>query len=182
MRRTLLVIFSLAVTVTYGGASASCPDILNHAPRKLHSEQSLDLCQYSGEVILVVNTASQCGYTPQFKGLEALYQRYKDNGLVVLGFPSDDFHQEFGHEEKTAGVCYINYGVTFPILATSKVKGSDANPVFTLLNEAKGAPSWNFNKYLIGRDGAVLEHFPAQTKPDDAALISAIERAIRAAQ
>lgn len=182
MRRALLVILTLGLSGLYGTANAACPDILNHAPRKLHSEQTLDLCQYSGKVILAVNTASQCGYTPQFKGLEALYQRYKDEGLVVLGFPSDDFRQEFGNEEKTAGVCYINYGVTFPVLATSKVKGNGANPVFVVLNEAKGAPSWNFNKYLISKDGAVLEHFPAQTKPDDTALIDAIERAINAAQ
>lgn len=170
----------LLLLLGLGTVAAACPDLLNYQPRKLHSKQTLDLCQYSGKTILLVNTASQCGYTPQFKGLEALYQRYKKAGLVIIGFPSDDFRQEFGNEEKTASICYINYGVTFPMLATSSVKGKDANPVFRQLDAEQGAPTWNFNKYLVQPDGSVTAHFPAQTRPNDAALTNAIEAALAA--
>ena len=177
MRAILSVITLLLLAPA--AAAGDCSGLLDYQPHKLHSRETIDLCQFQGKVTLIVNTASQCGYTPQFKGLEALYRRYRDQGLVVLGFPSDDFHQEFASEAKTASVCYINYGVSFPMLATSPVRGSDANPVFRQLNAEAGEPGWNFNKYLVGADGAVLEHFQAPVTPDDKRLTLAIEAALK---
>jgi len=154
-----------------GGVWAACNNLLDHDHRRLASSQEINLCEaYSGQVILVVNTASRCGFTSQFEGLEALYQKYRDQGLVVLGFPSDDFRQEMADEEDTAEVCYINYGVTFPMFATTSVSGDAANDLFQALNEATAPPGWNFTKYLIDRDGHVVERFDSRTTPLDSEL------------
>ncbi|MGA0805490.1 MAG: glutathione peroxidase [Pseudohongiellaceae bacterium] len=158
--------------------ATTCAPWLDHRIGKLHSEETLDLCSLTaGKPVLVVNTASFCGYTPQFKGLEALHQRWKDAGLVVLGFPSDDFFQEAEDEAETADICYINYGVTFPMTSTVKVRGRDAHPVFRHLHQA-GQPLWNFNKYLVGRDGSIIEHFGSNTDPEAQVLNAAIEAAL----
>lgn len=162
------------MTASY--AQSNCPDWLQQDMKKLHSSESLNLCELAaGKVALLVNTASDCGYTPQFKGLERLYRQYKDQGLVILGFPSDSFNQERADAKETAEVCYVNYGVTFPMLATSPVKGKNANPVFRQLGIALGEPKWNFNKYLIDRNGKPVKHFESDAKPDDKELTAAIE-------
>jgi glutathione peroxidase len=160
-----------------------CPPLLNHAMKPLRGEQPVNFCAaYRGKTILAVNTASQCGFTPQFKGLEAIYQKYKDRGLVVLGFPSNDFWQEHADPEKTAKVCYLNYGVTFSMFAKSPVRGDDANPFFRQLAEQSGtAPLWNFYKYLIDPQGKVLKVYPSRTKPDDPGLLRDVEQALAAA-
>lgn len=164
---------------TSASASASCAAWLDHRIGKLHSEETLDLCELTaGKPVLIVNTASFCGYTPQFKGLEALYQRWQQQGLVVIGFPSDDFFQEANDEAETADICYINYGVTFPMTSTVKVRGRNAHPVFRHLHQA-GQPLWNFNKYLVGPDGSIIEHFGSNTAPEAAALNAAIEAALQ---
>ena len=117
--------------------------------------------------ILIVNTASYCGYTSQFEGLEEVHQTYEENGLVVLGFSSDDFFQEDNDEGDAAEVCFEKYEVTFPVIATSAVRGSDANPVFRGLGEAAGYPRWNFNKYLLDKEHNFVKQFDAHFKPRD---------------
>jgi glutathione peroxidase len=167
--------------VAFGGfataaAATDCPDFLNQNFRKLRSSEMLNICKgYAGKPLLIVNTASHCGFTPQFKGLQELHDKYKDRGLVVLGFPSDDFNQEDADEGKTAEVCYLNYGVKFPMVAVSHVKGAEANAVFKELNKRSTEPNWNFNKYLLSADGKQLTHYGSRTTPDSAELTQAIE-------
>jgi glutathione peroxidase len=159
--------------------AAECAAPFNQTLKRLHAAESVNLCDVaSGKPLLVVNTASHCGYTSQFKGLEALHQAYKDKGLVVIGFPSDDFFQESDDQAETAKVCYINYGVTFTMVAPGDVRGSDANPLFRSLAEQSSAPSWNFNKYVVGRDGKVVAHFGSSVTPEDPALKAAIDKAL----
>lgn len=182
MIRLLSLAFLLSVfsTWTYADEASTeddaCISWLNQSIGKLNSSQEHDLCALTaGKTVLIVNTASFCGYTPQFKGLEALYQRYKDEGLVVLGFPSDDFNQEAEEAAEIAEVCFINYGVNFPMTSEIKVKGSAAHPIFKVL-ASKGEPRWNFNKYLISKQGEVLAHYDSDVAPESAAFISAIEK------
>jgi len=177
--RSLVALLALAMPVAPALAS-ECPVVLQHELPKLRSKDSVDLCQtFQGKALVVVNTASHCGFTPQFKGLEALYQRYKDDGLEVLGVPSDDFFQESDEEAETAEVCYVNYGVTFTMTQTQAVRGRDATPLFRELAEQAGqAPRWNFYKYVVDRQGRVVAHFSSKVKPDDPRLIAAVEKAL----
>ena len=141
------------------------------------------LSAYDGKVVLVVNTASKCGFTPQYAGLEQLHQSYADQGLVVLGFPCNQFGaQEPGGSEQIEEFCQINYGVSFPMFAKVDVNGKDAHPLFTWLRKEKGgllgdAIKWNFTKFLVGRDGQVLKRYAPTTKPED--LTDDIEAALR---
>jgi glutathione peroxidase len=157
--------------------AADCPAFLNHDFDRLHSSQSVNLCALPpGRAILIVNTASHCGYTPQFKGLERLHRKYQARGLVVVGFPSNDFSQEAKDEARTADICYVNYGVTFTMLAPSAVTGTGANPVFRELNRRAGEPSWNFNKYLVSADGKVVKRFDSDVTPEAPELTRAVEQ------
>ena len=171
---------ALAIAGLFWGVSAhaaGCPASLTHTFLRLQDEKPQALCQYAGKVVLVVNTASYCGYTPQYKGLEALYDKYKGRGLVVLGFPSNDFEQEKGSNKEIAEFCENTYGVKFPMFAGSHVKGAEANPLYVQLAKATGqAPEWNFFKYLVGRDGKVLAVYPSKVTPEDPALVAAIEK------
>jgi glutathione peroxidase len=154
-----------------GTAGAECGNLLDYSHRGLATSKETNLCEaHAGKVVLVVNTASQCGFTPQFEGLEALYRKYRDKGFVVLGFPSDDFKQELDEEEATADVCYVNYGVSFPMFATSSVKGENANALFQALNAATAEPGWNFTKYLVDREGAVVQRFTSSVEPTNSPL------------
>ena len=176
MRHLVLAIAVLAASVR---ASAACPEILDQQMRVLGKPDTVNLCErYSGKPVLVVNTASHCGFTKQFKGLEALYQAYKDRGFVVAGFPSDDFRQEADEESETAKVCYVNYGVTFDMYSKVHVKGESAHPLFRAIAEQSEAPGWNFNKYLLDREGKVVANFGAMTSPEDGELRSAIEKVL----
>ena len=162
-------------------APATCPQLLQHSFPRLQDEAPQPLCQYAGRVLLVVNTASFCGFTPQYEGLEKLNARYADKGLVIMGFPSNDFNQEAKSREKTADVCFNTYGVKFPMFTTSSVRGDNANPLFRQLAQATGQqPRWNFNKYLVGRDGKALAHYGSSTDPLDPKLTAAIEQALAA--
>jgi glutathione peroxidase len=162
-----------------GPASAICPNLLDHEFRRLASTESVRLCEaFEGKVLLVVNTASKCGFTPQYEGLEALHQTYAERGFAVLGFPSNDFMgQEPGSEEEIAEFCTLTYGVRFPMFQKIEVTGDSAHPFYqALTTAAEGqAPGWNFHKYLIGRDGRLDASFGTRVPPDDADLVARIE-------
>jgi glutathione peroxidase len=161
--------------------ATACPALLKHTLPRLQDEKPQSLCQYAGKVVLVVNTASYCGFTPQYKGLEALYAKYKDQGLVVLGFPSNDFAQEKSNNKDIADFCENTFGVKFPMFAASSVKGEQANPLFKqLAAQGATAPRWNFYKYLIGRDGKLVDSYSSMTAPDSASLVAAITKSLNA--
>lgn len=161
--------------------AANCPALLNHKFNRLQDEAQQDLCQYAGKAVLVVNTASYCGFTSQYEGLEKLYAKYKDKGLVVLGFPSNDFSQEPDDNKKIADFCHNTYGVKFPMFAKTSVKGKEANALFAALIKAGAkAPSWNFNKYLIDREGKLVANYGSTTRPDEKTFVSALEKALAA--
>ncbi|MBU8895049.1 glutathione peroxidase [Corallococcus sp. M34] len=146
---------------------------LNGTPEKLSS--------YQGKVVLVVNTASECGYTPQYAGLEKLYESYKDKGVVILGFPSNDFGgQEPGSSEQIAKFCELRFKVTFPMFEKVKTKGDGQSPVYEFLARDHGAPKWNFHKYVVGKDGKVKAAFPSAVTPDSAELKAALDSALAA--
>jgi len=156
---------------------AACPATLQHTFPRLQDDKPQSLCQYSGKVLLVVNTASYCGFTSQYKGLEALYALQKDKGLVVLGFPSNDFQQETGTNQQIGAFCENTFGVKFPMFAKSTVSGAQASAFYRQLAESTGQPPrWNFYKYLIGRDGKVAGAYSSMTGPDDKGLRREIDR------
>ena len=135
------------------------------------------MCEYKGDVLLVVNVASRCGYTYQYESLQALYDKYKDQGLTIIGIPSRDFRQEFSEESSVAEFCSTEYGVNFPMFATTKVRGDKAHPFYKKLSAQSGmTPNWNFNKYLIDRNGKVYKGYRAKVKPDSELLINSIEK------
>ena len=167
--RTPLKAAAAAIALAAPAAfAASCPATLSHTFPRLQDEKPQDLCQYAGKVALVVNTASYCGFTPQYKGLEEMYSKYKDRGLVVLGFPSNDFAQEKGSNKEIAEFCENTFGVKFPMFAASHVRGDEANPLFKQLAALTGTTvKWNFYKYLIGRDGKVVAAYSSMTTPQE---------------
>ncbi len=176
MKYILFCLLILTSQLSYAeDKQPKCPPQLDMTLRKLHSAESVNLCSFyhAHKPIVIVNTASHCGFTKQFSGLEALYQQYKEQGLVVLGFPSNSFNQEEASEEGTARVCFKNFGVTFPMFEHVDVKGATANPLFQYLAQKSEAPSWNFNKYLL-LDGQV-QHFGSSTKPLGSKLEAAVK-------
>ena len=173
---------SAAAPVAETATSAACPTILKKSFRRLQDDAPQNLCQYAGKVVLVVNTASYCGFTSQYEGLEKLYANKSAQGLVVLGFPSNDFgKQEPGDSQQIADFCFNTYGVKFPMFEKSVVKGDGANALFRELSLATGkSPAWNFHKYLIDRKGKVLASYPSETTPDDPRLVTDLNRALLA--
>ena len=171
----------LPETVSADTAAASaCPAGLHFNFLRLQDEKPQDLCQYSGKVVVIVNTASYCGFTPQYKSLEALYSRYKDRGLVVLGFPSNDFSQEPGNNAQIADFCENTYGVKFPMFAKSHVSGADANALYVELAAQSGQkPHWNFHKYILNRQGKVDASYPSAVGADDHTFIREIEKLLQ---
>ena len=165
--------------------ATGCPALLDRSMPRLQDEKPQNLCQYSGKVVIVVNTASYCGFTSQYTGLEALYARYQDRGLVVLGFPSNDFgSQEPGSNREIASFCSSTFGVKFPMFTKTRVSssaGADVNPLYADLRKVTGsAPRWNFHKYVIARDGTTVESYSALTAPDDKSFIRSLEKLLAA--
>jgi glutathione peroxidase len=168
-----------ATSAPQAGPAGACPPILDRSLPRLQDDAPQHLCQFAGKVVLVVNTASYCGFTRQYEGLEALYRRYRDRGLVILGFPSNDFSQEPGSSQEIAELCFNTYGIKFPMFAKISVAGAGADPLFAELGRQAGPPKWNFYKYLIGRDGKVLGSYASLTGPMDARLTRDVEQALR---
>ena len=176
------VLFASVVLLAIAGVTVAAGGLLDRSFRPLAGKTPVNLqSTYGGQVLLVVNTASKCGFTPQFEGLEALHARYKARGFAVLGFPSGDFmEQEFTDEKEIQQFCTLTYGVKFPMFQKVSVKGDAATPLYKDLAKAAGeAPKWNFHKYVIGRDGRVVGSFGSRTKPDDPQLVAAIEQALQ---
>jgi glutathione peroxidase len=192
--RSMILRATLALAACWTGAPVSaapaCPALLDRQVPRLQDEKPQHLCQYAGQVLLVVNTASFCGYTPQYKALEALYERLRPRGLVVLGFPSNDFGaQEPGSGKDIAELCENTFGVKFPMFAKSHVVGSAGsaaaggavNPLFTELAQRTGtAPQWNFHKYLVARDGQTVASYTSRVDPQDPAFVRQVEKLLDA--
>lgn len=176
--RYILILLSGLMMFSHVTFANECPSVLKHVKRKLNANEQVNLCEaYQGKVILMVNTASYCGFTKQFEGLEALHAKYKAQGFTVLGFPSNSFNQEDVDEEKTAAVCELTYGVKFPMFEPMPVRGDDADPLFRYLAKESGTtPKWNFYKYLIDRQGNVIDSYSSFTKPTSQSLHKEIEK------
>lgn len=176
-RITLLFTAAAFLLLLSEAAISACPAVLDHQMKDLDGK-AIDLYQFAGRVVLAVNTASYCGNTPQYRGLESLYQKYKEKGLVVIGFPANDFGgQEPGSAKEIKEFCELTYGVKFPLVEKSSVVPGKANPVFAQLMKMTGeAPEWNFHKYLISRDGQRAFSFAAGTQPESSEVVQRIEQ------
>ena len=173
----LAAVAALAAPAPGSAAESPCPTVLDHKFANLMDEP-VSLCQFGGKVLLIVNTASECGYTPQYDGLEKLYRRYRDKGFAVLGFPANDFGgQEPGPNKEIAHFCRVNYGITFPMFAKTSVVGANANPLYRALAVRTGKPPrWNFHKYLLGRSGQPVAAFESAVEPEDSRVAAQIEK------
>ncbi|UTW45583.1 glutathione peroxidase [bacterium SCSIO 12696] len=177
LRLWLVLLCFVASAFAHAGSA-----LLDINVRTLAGDEKVNLAdQYNGKVVLVVNVASKCGYTYQYEQLEATYQKYRDQGLVILGFPSNDFKgQEPGSEKQIAEFCRLTYGVQFPMFEKMSVKaGGDVHPLYQRLADQAGYPKWNFFKYLIGRDGKLVDMYNSKVEPDSEELVSAIERELK---
>ncbi|HTT11243.1 MAG TPA: glutathione peroxidase [Burkholderiaceae bacterium] len=167
----------LVVPCVAAAGDKACPALLHYSAPRLQDESPQDLCRFAGRVLLVVNTASKCGYTPQYEALEQLYARYAPRGLAVLGFPSNDFNQEPAGNKAIAEFCFNTYAVKFPMFAKTTVIGPSAHPFYAALRAASGeAPQWNFHKFLVDRDGHVAATFPSAIDPLDPRVTGRIEQ------
>jgi len=177
----LAALATLTSPAPTGAAESPCPSVLDHKFANLMDEP-VSLCQFGGKVLLIVNTASECGYTPQYEGLEKLYRRYRDNGFAVLGFPANDFGgQEPGADKEIAQFCQVNYSITFPMFAKTAVVGANANPLYRALAVRTGKPPrWNFHKYLLDRAGQPVAVFESAVEPEDPRVTAHIEKLLAA--
>ncbi|WP_348645904.1 glutathione peroxidase [Legionella maioricensis] len=157
-------------------------NVYDYSFHALRGHEELPLAQFRGKVLMIVNTASKCGFTPQYERLEKLYEKYRERGLVILGVPSNDFgKQEPGTEEEISNFCQINYGVSFPMTTKEVVSGKNAHPFYLWARQKLGfgtAPKWNFHKYLISRKGELIDYFYSTTSPEAGRVIKAIEKAL----
>jgi glutathione peroxidase len=186
----VLIIASVAVTLTWDGSAATDEkmtekSVLDFTMKNIDGED-VKLSSYGGKVLLLVNVASKCGYTPQYKGLESIYEKYKEQGLVIMGFPANNFFwQEPGTDEEIKTFCSTKYNVTFPMFAKISVKGGKIHPLYRFLTsketnpEFSGSISWNFNKFLVDRSGKVVARFGSKDEPEGPKVIQAIEQALK---
>jgi len=177
--RVTILLLLLSGGTAVQAAEAACPAALNHTVQTLLDKKAVNLCQaYRGKVVLIVNTASKCAYTYQYEGLEAMYARYKSSGLVVLGFPSNDFAaQEPGSEKTIRDFCRMTYGVQFPMFSKSRVTKSNPDPLYAALGKLSGEfPRWNFHKYLINKQGELVGSYGSHVEPNDKQLVIKIEK------
>ena len=185
MRLFILTLIGVLIMWPFSKANANEPkgSAYDYQFKTLMGEDPLPLSQFKGKVLLIVNTASECGFTPQYEGLEKLYEQYKDQGLVILGVPSNDFgQQEPGDGQQIAHFCKFNYGVTFPMASKEIVSGEAAHPFYRWAGDTLGfgtKPKWNFHKYLIGRDGSLITYFNSTTSPSANSIRDAIEAALK---
>ncbi|BDU70795.1 glutathione peroxidase [Geothrix oryzae] len=184
MRRPFLpaipAMLALATSLSLTAAERKVPMSLHELTLNTLEGKPQSLAAYKGKVVLAVNVASECGYTPQYAGLQKLYREYKDRGLVVLGFPCNQFGgQEPGSAAQIESFCQKNYGVTFPLFEKLEVKGPGQAPVYQFLTAKHGEPAWNFHKYLVGKDGQVIQAFGSKVTPDGPELKAALEAALK---
>ena len=180
MRSFIAFFAATLLTLTSMNLSAAPVQSLYDLTVNSLNGKPVDLGQYKGHVVLVVNVASKCGFTPQYAGLEKLFLNYKDQGVFVLGFPANDFnHQEPGTPEEIATFCSSKYNVTFPMFEKIVTKGDGQSPVYQFLTTGFPPPSWNFCKYLVDKNGKVLKFFPSKVKPEDKELTDAIDAALK---
>ena len=178
-RRIARFLLTAAMVTGVVSVANACPELLNHRFTTLQG-QSLDLCRYANRPVLVVNTASKCGYTPQFEKLEALHRRYRERGLLVIGFPSNDFNQELATNREIAEFCRLTYFVEFPMVEQGTVAGPQAAPLFRQLARLAGeAPRWNFHKYLIAPDAKTVYSFRSQVEPDSPEIMARLKPMLR---
>ena len=176
---TLLYLCVIAQSIVYAADNTPCPQTLDFNVKTLGDDKIVNLCNlYYGQVVMVVNTASKCGYTPQYEGLEALYRKYKDQGFVILGFPSNDFGgQEPGTEKQIKEFCRLTYGVEFPMFAKTHAIKQKADPVYRTLGSLAGEyPEWNFHKYIVDRSGKLVGSFNSKITPQSRKIVSTIEK------
>ena len=183
--KILLVIISVLLCI--GISSAGGEEIMNLYDFTVNDIEGneVNLSTFAGKVVMVVNVASKCGFTPQYDGLQELYQRYKDEGFVILGFPANNFmRQEPGTNEEIQQFCRLTYGVSFPMFEKISVAGRDIHPLYEYLTSKKSNPefggriTWNFNKFLIGKDGSIIGRFPSKTEPLEQEIVTAVENAL----
>ncbi len=180
--RWQLTFLGILLFAVIAPAAATCPGTLDFKLRTLAGEENVRLCErYQGKVVLMVNTASKCGFTYQYEGLETLYEKYKGRGLVVLGFPSNDFGgQEPGTEKEIQRFCRLTYSIQFPMFEKIQVRDDTAHPLYQKLASLAGEyPAWNFHKYLLGRDGTLVASYSSRVEPMSPRLVQAIERELR---
>ncbi|MFH5834086.1 glutathione peroxidase [Halalkalibaculum sp. DA384] len=179
-----LLILLIVSLVSFSGTDKTTDSVHDFELNNIEGEK-IPLKQFEGNVLLIVNTASECGYTPQYEGLQALYEKYKGKGVVVLGFPANNFGgQEPGTDDQIKKFCKANYGVTFPMFSKISVKGNDINPLFDYLTsqdnpDFTGEIKWNFEKFLIGKDGKLLHRFRSDVKPQSDTIINALDEALK---
>ena len=175
------IIFTFFLTMFFGSNTSSSEKSFHDFTIESINGDQITLSDYKNKVVLLVNTASQCGFTPQYSGLQKIFDRYKDDGLIVLGVPSDDFNQELSNEEEVKKFCEIRFGVNFPMTSIQKIRGNDAHPLYQWISSnvsVIGQPRWNFHKYLISKEGKVLNWFSSMTSPSSEGLVKQVEDAL----